>query len=259
MAKHLACLLGISLLAPGSALALPQLNELKGLERKFLSMFAKQPTAWTDLGKTEKGKNYGVYMCMEGDRHTHPKPGDTVQVHYTGRLAKDNFQFDSSRDNGSPFEFTIGAHEVIPAWDEGLQKMTVGERAILQVPAEKGYGSKGAGGVIPPDADLYFDVELLSINGKAKAEPKDKKIKAEPKGLPEQGYEGKRVEHKNMESCTEDWGAEYGPNMGKGPCSKEEKEEIEEPESPPPKKSGSAYRSPLAAVVIAVAACVMLK
>merc|ERR1719263_1680353 len=176
---------------------------------------------------------------MDGDRHTYPKAGDSVKVHYIGRLLKDDFVFDSSREKGTPFEFTIGKGSVIEGWDEGVMKMSLGERAILQVPSNKAYGAQGAGGVIPPEADLYFDVELLAINGKeapAKKEPE--------KGLPEQGYEGKPVEHKNMESCTEDWGAEYGPKKT-GPSSKKEEEEKPE-EVKAPKKSNAVGSSPWA-------------
>jgi len=245
MANHLAYLLALGLFGLGRAMVFP---------KSFLSMFSSQPSAWSDLGQVES-KNYGVYMCMDGDRHTYPKDGDRVKVHYTGKLMKDNFQFDSSRDK-APFEFTVGAQEVIAGWDDGLKKMSIGERAILQIPAPKGYGGEGAGGVIPPFADLYFDVELLAINGKTRQAPK--KEKPGKKALPEQGYEGKPVEHKDMETCTKDWGVEYGPNQGKnGPCN-EEKEAVE-PGSPAPKKSASAGNSPMVALVVAITALVALK
>jgi FKBP-type peptidyl-prolyl cis-trans isomerase FkpA len=88
--------------------------------------------------------------------------GQTVQVHYTGWLT-DGTKFDSSLDRGSPFSFPLGAGRVIKGWDEGVQGMKVGGKRKLLIPASLGYGAKGAGGVIPPNADLVFEVELLRI------------------------------------------------------------------------------------------------
>ena len=88
--------------------------------------------------------------------------GKTVNVHYTGWL-ENGKKFDSSVDRGQPFSFPLGAGRVIKGWDEGVQGMKVGGKRKLTIPSDLGYGSRGAGGVIPPNATLIFDVELLGV------------------------------------------------------------------------------------------------
>ena len=91
-----------------------------------------------------------------------PSSGKTVSVHYTGTLTNGT-KFDSSRDRGQPFQFVIGVGKVIKGWDEGVMSMKVGGRRKLTIPAQLGYGARGAGNVIPPNAMLLFDVELLDV------------------------------------------------------------------------------------------------
>merc|ERR1712038_41617 len=103
-------------------------------------------------------------ILKEGTGNT-PKPGDTVIAHYTGTL-ENGQEFDCSRKRGVPLYFPIGERRVIPCWDQLILKMQVGERAVLTCPPEYAYGSRGAGGVIPPNATLKFDVELVDIKDK---------------------------------------------------------------------------------------------
>jgi FKBP-type peptidyl-prolyl cis-trans isomerase FkpA len=108
---------------------------------------------------TASGLKYQDIKVGEGKE---AKAGDMVTVHYTGRLT-DGKKFDSSKDRGDPFVFPLGRGRVIKGWDEGVAGMKVGGFRKLTIPPELGYGARGAGGVIPANATLLFDVELLKI------------------------------------------------------------------------------------------------
>lgn len=118
----------------------------------------------------EKGSNAGETVTASGLKYVDQAvgtgdvavAGKTVSVHYTGWL-ENGKKFDSSVDRGQPFSFPLGAGRVIKGWDEGVQGMKVGGKRKLTIPSDLGYGSRGAGGVIPPNATLIFDVELLGV------------------------------------------------------------------------------------------------
>lgn len=102
------------------------------------------------------------YYDMDPGKGPSPRAGSKVYVHYTGWLL-DKTKFDSSLDRGQPFSFTLGAGQVIRGWDEGVASMKVGGKRRLVIPASLGYGQAGAGGTIPPNATLVFDVQLLKF------------------------------------------------------------------------------------------------
>ncbi len=108
---------------------------------------------------TSSGLKYVDQVVGTGDPAV---AGKTASVHYTGWL-ENGKKFDSSVDRGQPFSFPLGAGRVIKGWDEGVQGMKVGGKRKLTIPSDLGYGSRGAGGVIPPNATLIFDVELLGV------------------------------------------------------------------------------------------------
>jgi len=118
------------------------------------------------MNTTDSGLQYEDTTPGTGDEAVAGKP---VSVHYTGWLHDPaqpdgrGRKFDSSKDRGDPFRFHLGAGMVIRGWDEGVQGMKVGGTRLLLIPAELGYGARGAGGVIPPNATLLFEVDLLSV------------------------------------------------------------------------------------------------
>lgn len=108
---------------------------------------------------TDSGLKYEDSVIGEGAT---AEAGQSVTVHYTGRL-EDGTQFDSSKDRNTPFSFGLGGGQVIKGWDEGVAGMKVGGSRKLTIPADLGYGAAGAGGVIPPNATLIFDIDLLEV------------------------------------------------------------------------------------------------
>ncbi len=116
------------------------------------------------MERTATGLQYEDTVVGQGDA---AGAGDDVSVHYTGWLydgGTKGVKFDSSKDRGTPFTFGLGAGQVIRGWDEGVQGMRVGGTRQLVIPPELGYGARGAGGVIPPNATLLFEVELLAVD-----------------------------------------------------------------------------------------------
>jgi FKBP-type peptidyl-prolyl cis-trans isomerase FkpA len=108
---------------------------------------------------TSSGLKYEDIVIGQGQE---AKAGQTVAVHYTGWLT-DGKKFDSSKDRGQPFTFRLGSGQVIKGWDEGVQGMKTGGKRKLTIPPQLAYGARGAGGVIPPNATLVFEVELLKV------------------------------------------------------------------------------------------------
>jgi FKBP-type peptidyl-prolyl cis-trans isomerase FkpA len=130
-----------------------------------------KPTAPPEAAKKGESKMHKTssgleYEDIKEGTGPSPKSGQTCVMHYTGWLWENGAKgkkFDSSLDRGQPFEFPLGQGRVIKGWDEGVATMKVGGKRILLIPATLGYGTRGAGGVIPPNATLLFEVELLDV------------------------------------------------------------------------------------------------
>lgn len=145
-------LLVLLLVGVGLAIAACSDKEVKSASAPAQATEAKEVT-------TPSGLSYVDLVVGTGAQ---PVAGKAVKAHYTGWL-ENGTKFDSSVDRGEPFVFTIGTGEVIPGWDEGVMSMKVGGKRRLIVPPQLGYGAAGAGGVIPPNATLIFEVELLDV------------------------------------------------------------------------------------------------
>lgn len=152
---------------------------------EFSTVFTERPSMFTRISRTRlphqsfspytPARNFSftsrmsapqitqVEIIQEGDGKTFPNVGDTVSIHYTGTL-ENGKKFDSSRDRGKPFQCTIGVGQVIKGWDIGIPKLSVGSQAKLTIPGHEAYGPRGFPGLIPPNATLVFDVELLGVN-----------------------------------------------------------------------------------------------
>ena len=138
---------------------------------------------------TASGLTYVITSRGTGRK---PKTGETVVVHYTGTLS-DGTKFDSSHDRNDPIAFPIGTGAVIKGWDEGIAQLGIGDRAVLVIPPALGYGPRGAGGVIPPNATLVFVVELVDIKGAALSQVLSKT-------LDEQGIEAAIAQYRELKS-----------------------------------------------------------
>ena len=132
-------------------------NALKVQEEKIRKMIREQ---WPKAVRSDSGLYSQIEQKGEGQP---PSAGTMIKAHYTGRLLLGNRKFDSSYDRGEPIAFPVGTGRVIRGWDEALSQMTKGEKRTLIIPPELAYGERGAGGVIPPNAWLVFDVELVSF------------------------------------------------------------------------------------------------
>jgi peptidylprolyl isomerase len=147
----------IILLLLAAAIAIPACSQK---EKNTMNSAQKSPAAATDKYiKTASGLSY---LDITPGTGPSPSPGKQVKVHYTGWL-ENGTKFDSSVDRGQPFVFPIGIGQVISGWDEGVMSMKVGGKRKLIIPPQLGYGANGAGGVIPPNATLIFEVELLDV------------------------------------------------------------------------------------------------
>ena len=133
------------------------LPEMDGTEEDYLRRVAPAPRKLPDLVHMDV-QTYAMKPCERRSAM-----GDEVHAHYTGTLYDTGEKFDSSRDRGQPFTFRLGIGQVIKGWDHGMQGMCPGDKRVLTIGPNYAYGKRGAGGIIPPDATLVFDVEMISF------------------------------------------------------------------------------------------------
>jgi FK506-binding protein 1 len=141
-------------------------HRLAGETLKFdvTALAVTKPSA-DDVNVVSFGQGYRIEEIEPGDGVNFPKDGDKLSIHYCGRLARDGTRFDSSRERSKPFDMTVGAGEVIRGWDDGVRKMSLGQRGILFIPYHRAYGNVMRG-LITPNSDLKFDIEIIAINEK---------------------------------------------------------------------------------------------
>jgi peptidylprolyl isomerase len=138
-------------------------SDQQSFDSMVITINEKKEAFYKNLLSKAVTAGYGLkYVVQKEGNGEKPTQGSSIKVHYTGMLT-DGTKFDSSRDRNEPFEFEVGVGMVIKGWDLGLLDMSKGERRFLIIPPELGYGARGAGGVIPPNATLIFDVELLDF------------------------------------------------------------------------------------------------
>ena len=163
MRKTIGLLVSLALAAPMVARADDEAPKKEKPGKKAAGKDAKKDAATKGGGTVTTTASGLKYVDEKVGTGASPTKGKQVTVHYTGTLAADGKKFDSSVDRGQPFQFVIGVGQVIPGWDEGVMTMKVGGKRKLMIPSKLAYGPRGAGGVIPPNADLHFDVELLGV------------------------------------------------------------------------------------------------
>lgn len=125
----------------------------------FLTLVLCDKTTYESEFETQ----FKVQHIKQGDGKTFPKVGEKVSVHYTGTFPHNGKKFDSSKDRGTPFSFVLKRGQVIQCWDEVVSRMTKGEVIYVVCPSKLAYGERGAGGIIPPNADIAFEIEILSF------------------------------------------------------------------------------------------------